>query len=452
MVIKPDYEQHKSFFYKLVGLLLLVGALCYNIFTVPLLQQNGVLPLLADDFPHRNDFLWSLPACSSVVMLVCGSIIWFAPRKMGWYFNESVVFNVFLLTGLFALLLTSNPVAVGHLRLLRVGLVLLLMFTVTNAFYQVAVKDRRKRELHPYYKNLALVFYTLCIMGLLLEGVFMFVSRPHRYNGTLASRNWFAHHWQVNALGYRDVEVDSAALAQKKVVLFAGDSFTAGHGVKDPASRFSDRVGAALGQSFAVANLGYPGADTRDEAAYLRSFPAKPALIVLAWYPNDIDQAGVRAGLELKRVTPYEDSPALYSFFVQRSYLLNFLYWLYPRRGENLDYQNYLKECFASDKVMALHQADLQAVIQYANENDAKLVVVLFPFLEDVKGSAELMQPVKNYLQAQQVPFIALDESLKLMEPAQMMVNKNDGHPNEKVHQLVADSLIALMNREGWTR
>lgn len=449
MVIKPDYELHKSFFYKLIGLLLLIGGVTYNIFTVPALQGYKLLPTLPDDFPHLNDFQYYLPVCSSLVMLVCGVIIWFAPRKIGWYFNESFTFNAFLVLSLFALLFTSNPVAVGHLRLLRIFLLLLLMFTLANAFYQIAVKEKKGKELHPYYKNLALVFFTLIMTALFLEGIFMFVSRPHRYNGTLASRTWFAHNWKTNEFGFRDGSVDSVALSKKKVVMMIGDSFAAGHGVANPADRFSNRVAGKLGEEFAVVNLGFPGADTRDANNYLRAFPAKPSLIVLAWYPNDIDQAGADGGLELKKVTPYEDSPALFSFFVQRSYLLNFLYWQYPRKGENLDYLGYLGKCFKSKTVLDIHAQDLSQIISYAKENDSRLLVVLFPFLEDVKGSASMLKPVREFLQMQGVPVISLDAPLLSMQPLDMMVNKNDGHPNEKIHQLVADSIQAVIVREG---
>src|SRR5262245_32327227 len=80
------------------------------------------------------------------------------------------------------------------------------------------------------------------------------------FNMSLVSKHWFLRHVVPNNAGFRDAKpLTRQVPAGMQRVCFVGDSFTFGHGVKDVADRFSDRVGARLDVErpgrFLVANI-----------------------------------------------------------------------------------------------------------------------------------------------------------------------------------------------------
>lgn len=111
-----------------------------------------------------------------------------------------------------------------------------------------------------------------------------------------------------------------------------GDSFAAGHGLDKTDERFSDQLELKLGaDKYAVYNLGVSGSDTRDEFQRLQKFPVKPDVLVLEYFPNDIEKAARDAKLTLAEFKPYDDIklPGVGSL-VMRFYLPNYIYWQFP--------------------------------------------------------------------------------------------------------------------------
>ena len=137
-------------------------------------------------------------------------------------------------------------------------------------------------------KNLLLSIAGLVTTLLVLELVFMFVPRSHQTDRTLASRIWYKYYWSYNSLGFRDSEQTHRDSSRNKVVAVLGDSFVAGHGIKDMSDRFVDRIRAHLGQGYQVFSLGINGATTLEEIETLRGFPYPIDVLILSHLPNDI--------------------------------------------------------------------------------------------------------------------------------------------------------------------
>lgn len=76
------------------------------------------------------------------------------------------------------------------------------------------------------------------------ELVFTNVPKSHAIGFTYASMIWDIKYWHpVTVDGYRDQpKVDTS----KKNIIFIGDSFTSGHGLKNVSDRFSNIAGNAL--------------------------------------------------------------------------------------------------------------------------------------------------------------------------------------------------------------
>src|SRR5262249_5919928 len=114
-------------------------------------------------------------------------------------------------------------------------------------------------------------------------------------------------------------------LKGKRVIMFVGDSFTAGHGIKNVADRFSDRVGAGLGPAWESINLARCGWCTLWEADALAAQTVTPEVVVLGYFFNDIEVVGIEGG----RPMPTLHTPL--PVVLRKSYFLNFLYWRWQR-------------------------------------------------------------------------------------------------------------------------
>lgn len=440
----------KSDLYVFGGYVLLGLAVLLNPVTIPLFQNWGYLPSIPAHHLHANDIRYLLPALLDVLCIVNGAIVVFGQRKLRYYLNDSFLFNLFMFVDLLLIMFSLNVIHPGKFNLLRIGYLLVLLFFLTNAFYQSVVKQRNGREWHSIYRNAAVGLYGVVAVLILLEGIFMFHTSTHRFNGTLGSRAWFLKHWELNGEGYRDAPYDSASVKGKRKVLVLGDSFVAGHGIKDPKDRFSDLLAAKLPPDvYRVFNLGVGGSDTRDENKRLREFPYKPDVLVLSWYPNDIELDGELGGLRLQHARSYHDVWGPLRYFARRSFLWNYLYWRFPHPDELSDYFGYIQQCFTSLKVRTTHLREIDRLVAYGDSLQIPMVAVVFPFLENAAGSAFATEEIEGRFEQKGIPVVSVRQML-MGEPAiDYIVNQNDPHPNERLHARVADSLYAVLNRRG---
>lgn len=436
--------QAKSDLYVFFGYLILAAGLAVNPLSLMFGQKLSWIPPIQDNYMHLNDILIGLPGFGAALLLLLGGMMVWAPRYLNFYLNNKLWFNLLVYALLVGVLFSSNPIRPGSLRLLRIGLVLALLFVQTNALYLGVVKDAERRHVHPFYRNLGLSLYTLLTMFFVLEIVFMFVLGTHRFNGTLGSRAWFLRHWALNAEGYRDAPIDPAD-KDKKHVLVLGDSFVAGHGVKDAKDRFSDRLDALLPQDYVVHNLGVGGSDVLDAYERLRAYPVRPDYLIFSYYPNDIEEDGQRGGLLLQHARSYEDVAGFFRYFIRRSYVLNHLYWRFPHPSELTDYKGYVRQCYGYVRVMLYHRQHLDQIVDYADSLQIPMAAVVFPFLEDAKGSDFATQPILQHFHNRHVPTLDVRQWLLGKDPMDYIVNANDPHPNERLHGMVADSLFARL-------
>jgi hypothetical protein len=288
----------------------------------------------------------------------------------------------------------------------------------------------------------------LCALVLLaFELGFSFVARSHAVGYTLASRLWFARHWGTpnNSLGYRDVEHAEDGRPHLFVV---GDSFVAGVGIADARERASDRLQELLGERYQVHNLGWNGADTGVERERLLEYPFRPSVLVLCYYVNDITGAAAELGRKLPPFTPYADlaRPALW--FVSRSYLLDFVYWLLPH--DDLAWRGtFNANCFAWPEVVAAHEAELQRLVDWARERECRMIAVLFPDLARVEQSGPWLAPALGLFARNEVPVVDVRDLVRGKRSREFVVNSNDAHPNAWLHGQVAEAVLRKMEELG---
>jgi len=273
---------------------------------------------------------------------------------------------------------------------------------------------------------------------------FMYVSRSHGVGYTLAAKSWFKEHWHNNAAGFRERDLTTLVASAKKKIVVIGDSFVAGHGIANPHDRFSDQLEELSQGDWLVANYGLNGADTRDEFQTLKNVPFRPDCIVLAYFGNDIRDAAVAAGQSPQAIVPYLDISPRLRVIVTNSYLLDFVYWAVPRQ-ELKSWWSYYQVVYQDPEILRLHQEDLAAFSRYARSMGIPLVVVVFPYLHDLKASDIYVPWVRNLFEQSGVPVLNVQDFVSDLSKAERVVNFNDIHPSKVVHRRVAEKLLPLV-------
>lgn len=302
-------------------------------------------------------------------------------------------------------------------------------------------RDRTSRA-RRIAQNMALSVFTLLVVVLLLELYFKLIfAQSDTFGFTLAEENWHARYVQTNSLGYRDIEWTPELLAGRTKIMVLGDSFVEGAGINNPADRFADRLGRMLGNDYAVMNVAAGGLGTKEEIERALAYPYPPDLVILSFYLNDIDKTARDMGFKPPALKV--DPPAL----VNESYALNFFYWrvfrLVQQAGET--YWDWLLSVYDNPDVWQVYQGELLQVHRLVQERGGRLIVVVFPEMRAVAESRPITTRVANLYREQGVPVLDVTGLVAGMDPAELVVNAVDSHPNEFVHGLVAEALYPLV-------
>ena len=327
-----------------------------------------------------------------------------------------------------------------YIRLVKLGFWFLLLIEILRVFYYGVVKSKAKGLV----ANAVTIIVPLLVVAIFLEIVFMYIPQSHEGLLSKASQIWWEKYWSpVNSLGYRDKEPNAGN--GKKQVLVIGDSFAAGHGLKDAEERFSNILERKLGaDKYTVYNLGVSGADTRDEAKRLEAFPVKPDIIILEYFPNDIEKVGREKGIALSGAEPYADLSGPLATIVKRFYLANFIYWQLPHTQFST-FEKFVETAYTDSTVLNSHKADLAKMLAYRDKTGAEMYAVFIPFLFQVEKSAGYTKPVEAYLQSNGVKVVGINDGILKISDKGRVVGKNDGHASAEVNAMIADRIYKAM-------
>lgn len=280
----------------------------------------------------------------------------------------------------------------------------------------------------------------------------MFVPRSHSADYTLASKLWYAKYWKpINSLGYRDTEPDN----NNPVILFVGDSYTAGHGLNSVNERFSNIVGEELNKKktkYTVVNIGKPNLDSKSEYEEMINFiyqtRIKPEKIILQYCGNDIEGEATNNGLIFDGFKPPANMKKFLMLIGSGSYLVNYLYFLSPREYLGLSYVTYLTNAYKNDYVLSKHKEDLQLFVDYSRKNSIQLIVVVFPFLTDLEMSEVMyLNDIVTFFQANKISVINVSQLAKDIPVSERIVNINDTHASGKLNKIIAREILKKLEQ-----
>ncbi|MBC7568940.1 MAG: SGNH/GDSL hydrolase family protein [Spirosoma sp.] len=332
----------------------------------------------------------------------------------------------------------DNP----YIRVAKICLLLLLLIEVLRVFYYGVIKNEKAPKWLGNVGTLAVPLVTLLVF---LEIGFMFVEQSHEGALSLASHVWFQRHWPpMTGIGYRDApHTDTTG---KKKVLIVGDSFTSGHGLKNVADRYGNVLAGKLGKNYTVYNLGISGSDTRDEFKRFTEFGVRPDVLVLQYFPNDIEKAAAGRGVTLAGLPPYGDLRTPWRQLVQQSYLLNYIYWQIPH-GDAAPFMEYTRKVYGDPGVMNDHLSDLGKFVAIRDSLKIPLYVVLFPFSHNLEKTAQYTAPIARFFQQHNVPVLEVGSLVKDVDPNDRIVGRNDFHASAIVNHRVGDALYEMVAR-----
>jgi len=330
----------------------------------------------------------------------------------------------------------------------RLFLLFLILIESLKLFKMIVI-DKKTNEI---ITNSATVLFSIFVLFILLEAVFMFIPRSHSADFTLASRLWYSKYWKpINSLGFRDHEPDYS----NPVILFVGDSFTAGHGLKSVDDRFSNIVEKVLNKKekkYSIINIGKPNLDSRNEYDVMKNFiylsRIKPKKIILQYCGNDIEGAAADSGFIFSGFRPPSGMNKFIMFIGYGSYFFNYMYFLFPRDYLGIPYTTYLTEAYKNDTILLKHKDDLMLFVDYARENSIQLIVIVFPFLADIEMSNSMyVSDIVNFFKANEVCVIDVSSLVKNIPVSERIVNINDGHASKKVNMIVAQEILKKLEK-----
>jgi len=332
------------------------------------------------------------------------------------------------------------------LTFLRVSLLLFLLIEISRLLNDYIIKTKFKA----WIKNICLLIYTMVFMLILLEGVFMFVGRSHYAGYTMSAKIWFFRNWKpLNQYGFRDKPV---ANDKTYNILTLGDSYTAGHGLKNFEERYTnilDQKLSAINPEIQVINLGRNGVDTKAEYNLMESFikdsGIEPDYIILQYFGNDIEDVAINNGMNFEGFARYSDLKFGVSNLVESSYLLNYLYWLYPH-GDMKPYIEFLQEAYADSTIFRRHLDDIDLFIDFTNERDIPLLVLIYPFLQDTQLSQVMfINRLEQYLNTMNIEYIDASVLVSDLPVSERVINNNDAHPGTLTNKRVAEKILEII-------
>ncbi len=326
------------------------------------------------------------------------------------------------------------------------------LFVATRNFIRKAKADPDGRKMRSLIAGNALVFSFLLSLGLFSGEVYFrfFYDSTDSFALCKTTERWFERHFKSNLTGFRDsVNYLPTVEPGKRRVTFVGDSFTAGHGIKNVEDRFANRV-RALQTDTEVHVLAQCGWDTGKELELIKFIPTsgyEENIVVLAYCLNDISDITPQWNKILNRIYK-EPKPG---FFIKNSYFLNTVNarLQMAREPEIVDYYSFIKKAYAGS-IWEKQQARLKEIHNAVAAAGGKLVVVTFPFLHalgDDYSYREIHKQLDDFWNDQNIPHLDLLEVFADESPSQVTLSSRDVHPNVKAHTMAAEAISAFLDK-----
>lgn len=314
--------------------------------------------------------------------------------------------------------------------------------------YRKTLQEKAKR--FGFLWNVLLTLFLLTGVFLGIESYYRFISdQTDSFGMSLVSEKWLQTHYQLNNFKARDdVDYQLAVPEGKRRVTFIGDSFTAGHGIKQVKDRFANRLREAHPE-LDIHVMAANGMESPDQLGLLEKIKGESYefdVVLLVYVPNDISLFVPETYDLYDKVDAFKEG---LNFFTGNSYFLNHLYYRKKAQAEPAirNYYDYLAKSYFSSP-WEKEKEILMKMDSLVTASGAVFGIVNFPFLHQL-GEGYTFRGAHQQLAAfcQQNQILHLD-LLSLFEDhlhEDLTVNQYDAHPNERAHQIAAEAISPFL-------
>ncbi|MDG1896708.1 MAG: SGNH/GDSL hydrolase family protein [Fuerstiella sp.] len=306
------------------------------------------------------------------------------------------------------------------------------------------------------------------IIGNTLIGVFMlsvtifggelyyrfFYDETDSFGLTKVTTRWFDRHFQFNASIFRDnIQYDATRVKDRRRVTFVGDSFTAGHGVKNVDDRFANRIRIARPELdiHVAARCGWDTGAQLDFLHRAAETGYEADAVVLVYCLNDVADIVPEWQTVAHRI--YEAPKP--GFFVQHSFLLNTLHYRVRslREPDIGNYYSFVRQGYTGT-LWQYHRERMLAMRDIVESMGGTFLVVTFPFLHALDEEYEYRNhhdQLDLLWKELNVPHLDLLPVFEPYSPEIVVVSPYDAHPNEFAHGLAEVAILDFLETQLFT-
>ncbi len=276
-----------------------------------------------------------------------------------------------------------------------------------------------------------------------------FVDRTDSFGLSKISQRWLKRYYQPNNMTARDnIDYQLAIAPGKRRLTLIGDSFTAGHGIKNE----DDRFGNILRNTYPeleVHIIAVNGINSQTELEILRKLDRDQYefdIILLSYCLNDIDYLMPETQGIYNRIYDFEKT---LGYFGTQSYLINTLKfkWFAIQDPDFLRYSSFVKKAY-QEELWETQKKVLNRIRRFSEEKGRVFAVVTFPFLQVKMENYEFVdvhQKLNEFWKSENVLHLDLLETYEPYMGLGITVNKFDAHPNEFANKLAAGKIGAFL-------
>lgn len=263
---------------------------------------------------------------------------------------------------------------------------------------------------------------------------------------TKVSERWVARHWELNTAGCRDnIEYVPAITPGKRRVTFVGDSFTAGHGLRNVEDRLVNlwRRSYPDWETHTLSNVGL---DTGGELTLLKKAVAQGYQldqVVLVYCLNDIgDLLPQEASAFQGALAGVTES----GWLPRNSYFVNLWYHRFRALQTDYvgDYHAWMLKAY-NGPPWPQQQERFRALRDFVHQQGGHLSVLTYPFFDALGPGyryASVHRQLHEAWSSLGVPHLDLLPAYQGLQPGELMVNRNDSHPNEEANRIAAEEML----------
>lgn len=282
----------------------------------------------------------------------------------------------------------------------------------------------------------------------ILEAVFTIIPISNNTNQSLASKTWQLYYGN-NSGQLQDSSTEEDVIEEnRKKIVFIGDSFTQGAGLKSVSMRYSNLLDESLTDCADVFNFGHDGYSTTEELKVINGLKDPPDVMVLQYFFNDPDIICHEALGWYPELDVYAELPRPARAIITHSYLANFIFFRTYDFPMMNSYMNFFTDCFQNQKALKMYTNQVDSIVNYCQKNEVTLLVLMIPHPVKPESTAPQDRVVQKMYESRGVTVIMTDSVLNQIPINQRILSNQDLHLSELGNQQIAELLYPILRSE----